>query len=170
MSTVTFLTFANAALRRVHIIQGDAGALVTSTVTSTATGLTATSAFTDSGRQEQIDTMIQVCNETFQEMFTLPFLTESFDSILCHSLFTHLETEPVATRYLKEIKRLLKPQGLLWTTWFRDPPNNPCSWAERTVYSEQFIRSQLSDFIFLVERKGETTQYHDQWELLCRKN
>ncbi len=47
----TFLAFANDVLRRVRVIQGDAGNLVTSTVTSTATGLTATSAFTDSSRQ-----------------------------------------------------------------------------------------------------------------------
>lgn len=65
----TFLAFVNDALKRVHVIQGDAGVLATSTVTSTATGLTATGAFVDSARQVQIDLMIQCANETFQEMF-----------------------------------------------------------------------------------------------------
>ena len=71
---VTFLDFVNAGLKRVRVIQGDAGVLATSTVTSTATGLTATEAFTDSSRQTQIDLMLQVSNEVFQEMFSLGML------------------------------------------------------------------------------------------------
>lgn len=60
---ITFLQAVNASLKRVGVIQGDAGELATSTVTSTATGLIATGPFTDSGRQVQIDLMIQVWNE-----------------------------------------------------------------------------------------------------------
>lgn len=69
MATV-YLSWINDALKRVHVIQGDAGNLVTSTVTSTATGLTATGAFVDSARQTQIDTMIQVTNEVVQDIFS----------------------------------------------------------------------------------------------------
>lgn len=60
---IVFLQAVNATLKRTRTIQGDAGELATSTVTSTATGLIATGAFTDSGRQVQIDLAIQLWQE-----------------------------------------------------------------------------------------------------------
>ena len=72
--TVTWLDFVNNSLKRVRVIQGDAGELATSTVTSTATGLTATEAFTDSSRQTQVDLMLQVGNEVIHEMFSMGLL------------------------------------------------------------------------------------------------
>ena len=68
---VLYLQFINAVAKRTRVIQGDAGELATSTVTSTATGLVATGAFTDSGRQTEIDLMLQVSNEAFHEVFGL---------------------------------------------------------------------------------------------------
>lgn len=68
---VTFLQVVNASLKRVRVIQGDAGELATSTVTSTATGLVATGAFTDSGRQTQIDLMLQMWQEAEHEVYSL---------------------------------------------------------------------------------------------------
>ena len=61
----------NASLKRVRVIQGDAGELTTSTVTSTATGLIATGAFEDSGRQVQIDLMIQLWQEAQHVVYSL---------------------------------------------------------------------------------------------------
>lgn len=72
---VTFLQAVNASLKRVGVIQGDAGELATSTVTSTATGLIATGPFTDSGRQVQIDLMIQVWNESQHILYDLGLLS-----------------------------------------------------------------------------------------------
>ena len=71
---LTILAMMNASLKRVGVIQGDAGNLVTSTVTSTATGLTATEAFTDSARQRQIDVMLQCLNEANHSIFSLGLL------------------------------------------------------------------------------------------------
>lgn len=68
---VTFLQAVNASLKRVRAIQGDAGELATSTVTSTATGLVATDAFTDSSRQNQIDIMLQLWQEAEHEVYGL---------------------------------------------------------------------------------------------------
>jgi hypothetical protein len=68
--TVTFLQAVNASLKRARVIQGDSGELATSTVTSTATGLTATGAFTDSSRQTQIDIMLQIWNELEHELYS----------------------------------------------------------------------------------------------------
>ena len=65
---VQFIQAVNATLKRVRVIQGDAGELGTSTVTSTATGLIATDAFTDSGRQVQIDLAIQLWQEATHEV------------------------------------------------------------------------------------------------------
>jgi hypothetical protein len=72
-----FLDVINASLKRVRVVQGDAGELATSTVTSTATGLVATGAFTDSGRQTQIDLMIQVWQEAIHELYSLDILPKN---------------------------------------------------------------------------------------------
>ena len=69
--TVTLLQLTNAVLRRVGEIAGDSQELATSTVTSTATGLTATEAFTDSRRQHKIDVTLQIINETFHELYSM---------------------------------------------------------------------------------------------------
>jgi hypothetical protein len=71
MSTVTLLQAMNAVMKRTRNIQGDAGELATSTVTSTATGLTATEAFTDGSRQNEIDIGLQLWNEAMHEVFGL---------------------------------------------------------------------------------------------------
>jgi hypothetical protein len=75
MPATVYLNWIEDALKRVHVIQGDAGNLVTSTVTSTATGLVATSAFeADSSRQVQIEMMLQVSNEIVQEAYSMGVL------------------------------------------------------------------------------------------------
>lgn len=68
---IVFLDAVNETLKRVRVIQGDAGELATSTVTSTATGAVATDAFTDSGRQTQIDLAIQLWQEATHEVYRL---------------------------------------------------------------------------------------------------
>lgn len=71
---IVFLQAVNASLKRVRVIQGDAGELATSTVTTTATGLVATEPFTDSGRQTQIDLMIQVWQEGVHTLYDFGLL------------------------------------------------------------------------------------------------
>ena len=73
---IVFLQAVNATLKRVRVIQGDAGELATSTVTTTATGAVATDAFTDSGRQTQIDLVIQVWQEAMHELYSLALLPD----------------------------------------------------------------------------------------------
>lgn len=68
---IVFLQAVNATLKRTRTIQGDVGELATSTVTSTATGLTATEPFTDSGRQVQIDLVIQMWQEALHEVYSM---------------------------------------------------------------------------------------------------
>ena len=72
----TWLSCINASLKRARVIEGTAYALATSTVTSTATGLTATEAFTDASRQNQIDIMLQCWNEAIQGVFSFGMLAK----------------------------------------------------------------------------------------------
>lgn len=69
--TVTVLQLVNSVLKRTGEIAGDSEELATSTVTSTATGLTATEAFTDSRRQHKIDVALQLSNEALHEVFAM---------------------------------------------------------------------------------------------------
>lgn len=69
--SIVFLQAINAVLTRVGEIAGDSDELATSTVTSTATGLTATEAFTDSRRQHKINIAIQLWNEVTHEIYSM---------------------------------------------------------------------------------------------------
>lgn len=68
---ITLLQAVNATLKRVGEIAGDSDELATSTVTSTATGLVATDAFTDSRRQHKIDLVLQLWNEATHEVYSM---------------------------------------------------------------------------------------------------
>jgi ubiquinone/menaquinone biosynthesis C-methylase UbiE len=103
------------------------------------------------------------------EFMKLDLPDESLDSVICHSLFTHLDTEAIASRYMSEIKRVLKPGGLLWTTWFTSPPNKASSGTIRTVYSAEFISSLFTDLKLLHAHGGESDDYHDQLYVASQK-
>jgi SAM-dependent methyltransferase len=119
---------------------------------------------------------IDVFNPTYNfrgitkpEEYTLPVLDESVDAIICHSLFTHLDTEPVARRYMMEIDRVLGEGGLLWTTWFLDPPNNVSDGAKRTVYKKTLVDELLLPYERILQFGGDTEGYHDQFYIAVRK-
>jgi len=67
---IVFLQAVNETLKRARVIQGDAGVLATDT-TSTATGATASNPFVDSGRQTEIDLMIQLWQEVTHEVYNM---------------------------------------------------------------------------------------------------
>ncbi len=46
-----------------------------------------------------------------------PYPDESFDFVLAHSLFTHLPPD-VTHNYLNEISRVLRSDGISYSTWF----------------------------------------------------
>jgi SAM-dependent methyltransferase len=120
--------------------------------------------------------VIDIHSETYNSMgrmraeeFKIPLGDNSVDSIICHSLFTHLDTEIIAKRYIDEIKRVLKVGGFLWTTWFPSPPNGESDGTRRTVYPLAFIHDQLADLEPIYLHGGESTGYHDQLEIACVK-
>lgn len=75
--SVTLLSFVNEVLSRVGEIAGDADELATSTVTSTATGLTATEAFTNSRIQHKIDITLALTNDAFDHLFYMGLFGKS---------------------------------------------------------------------------------------------
>lgn len=110
------------------------------------------------------------------EEFRLEEDDGSVDSVICHSLFTHLGTLAVASRYLAEIRRVLHPGGRTYLTWFRSPPNEVSTDAGRTVFREADIIWLLRDFVITkssiylpwneIGGHGMTTHVHDQWRMV----
>jgi|688.fasta_scaffold263006_2 SAM-dependent methyltransferase len=105
------------------------------------------------------------------ENFTLSYDDQYFDDIICYSVFTHLKTLPIAQRYMQEIKRVLKPNGNFFVSFYRSPPNKTADpYIGRTIYNEWDIMSMLNGFDVLFSYGGHTDHYYDQWGLFCRRN
>jgi len=101
--------------------------------------------------------------------WTFPLYDRSVDWAAAISVFTHLQTEALAAHYLSEFRRVLKPDGVLWSTWFRSPPNEPTSIVERTVFREAWIVDALRGFRWESTWGGTGTEQHDQWNIFARK-
>lgn len=87
------------------------------------------------------------------------------DLIICHSLFTHLGKFQVAQNYMAEIRRILKPGGYLWITFFISPPNlidDQSRRTVRTVNTALEVEELTHTFTKLYCNGGETTDYNDQ--------
>lgn len=102
--------------------------------------------------------------------YKFPFPDHHFDDIIAYSIFTHLETPEVAAHYMSEIKRMLKPKGNLFITWYRSPPNPDVDpYVGRTVYREADIMTMLNGFSFQFTHGGHTDNFYDQWVMFCKK-
>jgi SAM-dependent methyltransferase len=98
------------------------------------------------------------------EELVLPYPDQAFDAAVAISVFTHLETESVCLRSLRELRRVLRGGGVLFSTWFRSPPNRPSSKPARRVYPEEDVRRMLgSGFGIASSWGGASTEQHDQW-------
>mgnify|MGYP001583860767 FL=1 len=95
---------------------------------------------------------------------------ESFDSIICSSIFTHIGTMDACVAHLDEVYRLLKPGGKVWMTWFRSPPNEINSGCERTVFYEADIINLVRRFKVTYTNSGFSDTWHDQWEMVLEKD
>ena len=104
--------------------------------------------------------------------FSFPYLDGVFDNVLCSSLFTHLGTEEIATNYMNNIKRVMKSGGLLYITFFTNPPNKIDQYDvtadNRTVYSMEFIDELTDGFSILHIEGGKTTFFNDQLKMIMR--
>jgi len=91
-----------------------------------------------------------------------PIKSSSQDLVICHSLFTHLGRYANAERYMEEIRRVLKPGGFLWITFFLSPPNDVDYRTRRSVYTVLEVDKLISSFTKLYSNGGESTGYNDQ--------
>lgn len=120
---------------------------------------------------------IDVYNEIFNPNGTVPPaefrfpLPDSYiDDAIAYSIFTHLQTLEVAQNYMNELKRVIKPGGRLFITWYRSPPNPmPDGHAHRTVYDEWDILTMMNGFTCQFSYGGHTPDFYDQWGLVMKK-
>ena len=103
------------------------------------------------------------------ENYKLPFPDNSLDDVIVYSVFTHLQTLPAAQNYAREVRRVLKPGGKLFCTWYRSPPNQATDYIGRTCYSEHEIMNMLSGLKFDHTYGGHNPAFYDQWCLFCTK-
>lgn len=101
--------------------------------------------------------------------FKLPFANNSIDNVVFHSVSMNLEFKEVAVNYIEEIRRVLKINGKLYSTWFRHPPNPVSYEAERTIYEECDILSMLSGMKFDYTNGGNSPSFFDQWHIINTK-
>lgn len=90
--------------------------------------------------------------------------------VIARSLFTHFQTIEGVQHYLDEFYRILRPDGRLYVTWFRSPPNLPSTDTRRRVFSEKEIRESLCEFKILHEWGGEGTDRDEQWRMVCKRD
>jgi SAM-dependent methyltransferase len=104
------------------------------------------------------------------EQYQFPFPDGTVDDVIAYSVFTHLQTLPVAQHYISEIKRVLKVGGKFFCTWYRSPANPaPDDNVGRTVYNEWDIMSMMSGFTCQFCYGGHTDLFYDQWGMFCTK-
>ena len=74
--------------------------------------------------------MIQVAKKRYPQAqflvtspLSLPFSENTFDKVFCLSVLHHIPSSQLRVQFLREIKRVLKPQGLLfitvWNLWHK---------------------------------------------------
>lgn len=69
--------------------------------------------------------------------YRFEFADEVFDLIIAMSLFSHTGTLVVARNYLAEMARMLKPGGVIFSTWyFTDDISLVSEQQDRTIYQE----------------------------------
>lgn len=86
-----------------------------------------------------------------------------FDAVIARSLFTHLETPFICALYIAEVKRVLKPGGKFYSTWFRHPLHPLSNSASRTVLREADIMNLLRGFHIEETLEAGGSEYHKQW-------
>ncbi len=75
----------------------------------------------------------------------IDFNTHFFDLVIVRSIFTHLSAD-LQSRWLKEIHRIIKPNGLLWITFSGDYYRSHLSQDELDLFNEgrMIIRKESS--------------------------
>lgn len=102
-------------------------------------------------------------NFTVAGMELLPFADESFDAVYCIAAFHHLPTDELRLQSLKEMKRVLKPDGLIIImNW-----NLASAWAQNKVKKKDWkIGSSREHYIISWKNaKGEEMGERHYWSI-----
>ena len=80
-----------------------------------------------------------------------------YDAAIAVSVMTHIGGKKNARHYLQEFRRVLKPGGKLFCTWYTSPPvDEPNYNAHRTTFLKDDVFSMLEEADFeCVELSGE---------------
>lgn len=100
--------------------------------------------------------------------FEFPYEDKQFDVVFAASIFSHLSKE-VATDYLQEIARVLKPNGRAILSFFRVPKSecremggitNQLGSEEEGVYSYRFVKQAKGYYVHCDRRGTPKCHYH----------
>lgn len=81
---------------------------------------------------------------TNPERLTLAIADESIDSVICNSLFSHLERDTAVEHYLRTMRRVTKHGGFAWFTFFTSPPfPSPKADARKTILRRELVDDML---------------------------
>jgi len=98
--------------------------------------------------------------------FNLPFPDNFFDKILNIAVFHHIPSKEFRLKFLKEVKRILKPDGLLiLTVWNLNPLRMILIWEWKRFFS--FIK--FSILKILGKSKLDLKDFYIPWRNLCQR-
>lgn len=104
------------------------------------------------------------------ELIEYPLLDESVDLVIASSLFSHTGTIEVAQRNLDEMFRILRPGGLLYSSWIIR--NKRDSDPAMTKYLPDDVMKMLPNIIKIVSmatKSEQSIEQDRQTGFLCRK-
>lgn len=87
-----------------------------------------------------------------------------YDLIIANSLFTHLGKIENAKIYLNKMREV--SSGLIYTTWFRSPPNELSDSCAKSVYLEDGILGLFNEVVY--QSEGEKAGSVEQWVIMGR--
>ncbi len=119
---------------------------------------------------DQSEGLIRVATDKFPgasfvvgEMTELPFPDESFDAIYCIAVFHHLPTDDMRVQALNEMKRVLKPGGVIvMLNW-----NLEAAYAKNRIEDGKWSHGEDHNHFVVPWRngKGETLGERHYWSI-----
>lgn len=134
---------------------------------------------------DQSEGLIEIAKRKYPEAkfqavdaFNLPFPNNYFDAIFCIRAFHHVPSKELRHKFLAEVRRVLRPGGLLvmtvWYTWSRRSKEN--FWRVVKNMFSKFIGISKLDFgdAFVPWGKKATRYYHfftqNELKVLLKEN
>jgi SAM-dependent methyltransferase len=111
--------------------------------------------------------------EILDKSFSFPFHNDEFDIIYLGSVFTHMVMEDIKI-YLKDIKRILNPSGVIFLTAFIEdnvsdvtinPKNSLMNYSgplHCVQYNKNYFISMLENSGFKIDKLGYKSEYSGQ--------